>query len=119
MRMRRKKHLSERLAEVADILFAGEHEDRNFNTAILKKEYIDLKKWFGNDNPVYLEIGCGKGRFAAEYAKKHKDINLLAVEKDANVIVSACELCKREKIPNLRFMKCSVGYIPEFLLPVP
>ena len=63
MRMRRKKHLSERLAQVSDLLFASEHEDRNFNTAIREKEYLDLKKWFGNDNPVYLEIGCGKGKF--------------------------------------------------------
>ncbi|MBO4734363.1 MAG: tRNA (guanosine(46)-N7)-methyltransferase TrmB [Clostridia bacterium] len=117
MRMRRKKHLPERLEAVADILFIGEQEDRNFKTAIEKKDYIDIKKWFGNANPVYLEIGCGKGRFAAEYAKKHSDINLLAVEKDANVIVSACELAKRENLPNLRFIKCSAEYIERYLKP--
>lgn len=117
MRMRRKKHLSERLAQVSDLLFASEHEDRNFNTAIREKEYLDLKKWFGNDNPVYLEIGCGKGKFAAEYAKKHGDINFLAVEKDANVIVSACELCESEKIQNLKFIKCAAEYIEKYIRP--
>lgn len=117
MRMRRKKHLTERLEAVSDILFEGEHEDRNFNTAICKKEYIDLKKWFKNANPVYLEIGCGKGRFAVEYAKRHGDINLLAVEKDANVIVSACELCKRENVTNLKFLKCSAEYIEKYVKP--
>lgn len=117
MRMRRKKHLPERLDAVADILFIGEQEDRNFNTAIEKKEYIDIKKWFGNSNPVYLEIGCGKGRFAAEYAKRHPDINILAVEKDANVIVSACELCKSSNISNLRFIKCSAEYIERYIKP--
>lgn len=117
MRMRRKKHLPERLAQVSDVLFTGEHEDRNFNTAIREKEYLDLKKWFGNDNPVYLEIGCGKGKFAAEYTKKNSDINLLAVEKDANVIVSACELCKRENVSNLKFLKCSAEYIEKYIKP--
>ena len=117
MRMRRKKHLPERLDAVCDYLFIGEQEDRNFNTATQNKEYIDIKKWFGNPNPVYLEIGCGKGKFAAEYAKTHPDINLLAVEKDANVIVSACELCKTLNIVNLKFIKCSAEYIERYIKP--
>ena len=117
MRMRRKKHLTERLAEADSVLFISEHEDSNFKTAIMQKEYIDFEKWFGNSNPVYLEIGCGKGKFAAEYAKAHKDINLLAVEKDSNVIVSACELCIAENIPNLKFIKCSAEYIEKYVKP--
>ena len=117
MRMRKKRHLEDRLSEVSDILFISEHEDRNFNTAILKKEYIDIEKWFGNNNPVYLEIGCGKGKFAIEYAKRHKNINLIAVEMDANVIVSACELCKREDVPNVKFIKCAAEYIEKYIKP--
>lgn len=117
MRMRRKKHLEERLFGVSKILFVSDHENRNYNTAILEKEYIDLKKWFGSEAPVYLEIGCGKGRFAVEFARRHPDINLLAVEKDANVIVSACELCVSENIPNLRFIKCSAEYIEKYVKP--
>ena len=115
MRVRRKKHLPERLAAVSDVLLSGEQEDRNHKTAIAKKDYIDLKKLFGNSNPLYLEIGCGKGKFAVEYAKRHKGINLLAVEKEANVIVSACELCKREGIQNLKFLKCSAEYIERYI----
>ena len=117
MRMRRKKHLSERLGEVGDILYISDHEDRNFNTAVAVKEYIDLEKWFNNSNPVYLEIGCGKGKFAVEYAKKNPDVNLLAVEKDANVIVSACELCAAENLCNLRFIKSSAEYIEKYIKP--
>lgn len=115
MRMRHKKHLEERLLAVAPVLYVGEQQDRNFNTAIKNKEYINLKKWFGNDNPVYLEIGCGKGRFAAEYAKRHKDVNLLAVEKDANVIVNACETCISENLNNLKFIKCAAEYIERYI----
>ena len=117
MRMRRKKHLEERLVAVGDILFVSENADKNHKTAVLKKEYIDFKDWFGNDNPVYLEIGCGKGRFAAEYAKRHRNINLIAVEMDANVIVSACELCISENLTNVRFIKCAAEYIEKYLKP--
>ena len=94
MRMRKKKYLNERLTAVSDILFKIDTDDRNFNTAILEKDYIDLAARFGNDNPIYLEIGCGKGGFAAEFAKRNPDINLIALEKSANVIVGACEIAK-------------------------
>ena len=115
MRMRKKKYLEERLNAVSDILFRIDTDDRNFNTAILEKEYIDFARWFGNDNPIYLEIGCGKGGFAAEFAKRNPDINLIALEKSANVIVGACEIAKNENIPNLRFICGSAEYVEKYI----
>lgn len=117
MRMRKKKHLEERLSGVEEYLYISETEDRNFNTAINNKDYIDFEKWFSADRPLFLEIGCGKGKFAVAYAKSHPDINLLAVEKDSNVIVSACELAQREGIANLRFLKISAEYIERHIKP--
>lgn len=115
MRMRKKKYLEDRLSAVSDILFKIDTVDRNFNTAILQKEYIDFSKWFCNNNPIYLEIGCGKGKFAVEYAKAHPEINVLAVEKSANVIVGACEAAKQEKVENLRFICGSAEYLEKFI----
>ena len=111
MRMRKKKYLEERLSAVSDYLYISDSEDRNFNTAILNKQYIDFTQWFGSDKPLFLEIGCGKGKFALEYAKSHPDINLIAVEKNSNVIVEACESAKRENLKNLRFIKCGAEYL--------
>lgn len=115
MRMRKKKYLEDRLSAVSDILFKIDTLDRNFNTAVLEKEYIDFENWFGNSNPIHLEIGCGKGRFAVEYAKQHPEINVLAVEKSANVIVGACEIAKNENVNNLRFICGSAEYLPKFI----
>ncbi len=115
MRMRKKKHLDERLEDVKNILYISKCEDRNFNTAINVKDYLDIEKWFESANPLYLEIGCGKGKFAAEYAKSHPEINFLAVEKDPNVIVSACERAKAENIKNLRFLECPAEYLERHL----
>lgn len=115
MRMRKKKNLESRLAGVGDILFIADFADRNFNTAIQKKEYIDLQKWFGNDHPLFLEIGCGKGKFSLEFAQKNPDINLLAVEKSANVIAVGCEAARERGLDNLKFMKCSAEYLEKFL----
>jgi tRNA (guanine-N7-)-methyltransferase len=103
--MRRKKNLEERLAAVSDYLFISDFEDRNFNTAKDIKEYIDFDGWFKSKKPLYLEVGCGKGKFACEYAKNNPDINLIAVEKSGNVIVEACELAKEMGLTNLKFIK--------------
>ena len=117
MRMRKKKHLEERLSGVDGILLTLESEDKHFKTGTNKKEYIDFKEIFGNDNPVFLEIGCGKGRFAITYAKTHPDINLLAVEKESNVIVSACENAIAEGVKNVFFIKTSAEYLLKYIKP--
>ncbi len=115
MRMRKKKYLDERLSAVSDILYISDFEDRNFNTAVKKKEYLDLENWFKNNNSVFLEIGCGKGKFACEFAKKNPEVNLLAVEKSGNVIINACEIAKKENISNVRFIKCGAEYLEKYL----
>ena len=109
--MRKKKHLEERLEECSDYIFFMDREDRNFQTAIQNKEYINLQKIFGNSNPVHLEIGCGKGGFACEIAKQNPDINFLAVEKASNVIVKAAEDAKSMELKNLYFMRGGAEYL--------
>ncbi len=115
MRMRKKKYLEDRLKAVSDYLFVINTDDRNFNTSVLEKEYIDFREWFGNDNKVYLEIGCGKGKFATDFAMQNPDINVIAVEKSANVIVKACEIAKENGIKNLKFICGSAEYLPKFI----
>lgn len=118
MRMRKKKNLKERLQAVSEYLYISESVDRNFKTAINDKDYIDFDKWFEKSQPLFLEIGCGKGRFSCEYAKEHPEINLVAVEKESNVIVSACELAQKMELKNVRFIKCSAEYIERHIKPL-
>ena len=115
MRKRKKKYLEERLAAVSDILFISVIEDRNFKTAILEKEYLELDEWFGNANPLNLEVGCGKGRFACDFAEQNPNINLIAVEKSGNVITAACEEAKKRGLKNLKFIKCGAEYLEKYL----
>ncbi len=115
MRMRKKKHLPERLLSVGEMLYICNTEDKNFDTAVKEKEYIDLFSYFKNNNPIYLEIGCGKGRFSVEFAKRNPDINLVAVEKDSNVLITACEKAKNDDVKNLFFIKSGAEYLPKFL----
>ena len=114
MRMRKKKNLEKRMAECSNF-FEIYTEDRNFIEAIKDKEYLDFERIFGNDNPVILEIGCGKGQFACEYAKQHPEVNIIAVEKVSNVIVQACEKAQRENLKNVFFVKGNAEYLPKYI----
>ncbi len=114
MRMRRKKNLDARLSQCSNV-FEIWTEDRNFLEAVKEKEYLDFEKIFGNNNPVVLEVGCGKGQFACEYAKAHPDENVIAVEKYANVIVQACEKAEDMGLKNVYFIKGNAEYLPRYI----
>lgn len=75
---------------------------------------LDVKEIFGNENPVHLEVGCGKGGFAVQIAKQNPDINYIAVEMARNVIVSAMELAIKENLPNLKFLMGKAEYLEKF-----
>lgn len=119
MRMRRKKNLDERLAvcEASGKLKIIRCEERNFLESVKDKEYFNFCEMFGNSNPVYLEIGCGKGQFAIDHAKAHPDINILAIEKTSNVIVDAAEKAIAENLPNLMLLRCEAEYLTKFIPP--
>lgn len=59
---------------------------------------------FGNDNPIHIEIGCGKGRFICEMARRNPDINYVAIEVVRDVMVLAMEKAEPLKLNNLRFI---------------
>ncbi|MCC8105924.1 MAG: tRNA (guanosine(46)-N7)-methyltransferase TrmB [Clostridiales bacterium] len=54
---------------------------------------------FERAQPLYLEIGMGKGRFLTELAQLHPDRNYVGIEKYSSVLVRALE--KREQLPDL------------------
>lgn len=86
----------------------------NFNEANANKEYIDFVSIFGNENPVDLEIGCGMGDFAIEYALKNPNRNLVAVEIVRDILVVALEKTSDKSLENLRFLAIAAEYLPKF-----
>ena len=113
--MRRKSRLDERVSECGEHLLKTEGTDFYKKPEQGKYDIIDLKSVFGNDNPVMLEIGCGKGGFAFKIAEKYPEINFLAVEKISNVIIEACEKADKEKPKNLRFMNIAAENLLYYL----
>ncbi len=115
MRIRRKKHLQERLSKVTDVLIVPDRDIVNVKLAIQDKKYFDFNKIFGNDNPVELEVGCGKGGFIVEKAKLNPNINFIAVELLENIIVMACEFAQKQGLKNIKFVNSGAEYMPRYI----
>lgn len=78
------------------------------------KEYKG--KWqifFANDNPIYLEIGMGKGDFIIENAKKYPNINFIGIEKYDSVIVRALQKLENEDLINLKLIRIDAKFLDE------
>lgn len=113
MRMRKKKNLETRVEESGENLLFREP---SFFYKREDKEYaylLNLKEIFANDNPVVMEIGCGKGGLIKRLATAHPELNFIGVEKITNVIISAMENGKG--IKNLKFLNCDAQNLVFFL----
>ena len=93
MRVRKKKNCDIRL-EKSGSLWVREPE-------LLKSRWHEE---FGNNNPIHIEIGCGKGQFICEMAKKYPEINFVAIEVVKDVMVIAMEKAEPLGLTNLRFI---------------
>ncbi len=91
MRVHKKKHGDERLDACGNIVIKD-----------LRKEGNTSQLLFGNDKPLRMEIGCGKGDFIVGTAAKEPDVNFLAVEKVSDVLVTAAEKVKESGLTNVR-----------------
>lgn len=120
MRMRRKANLDARIAAAEETgkLLILNVSDRHFQRAVINKEYIDFEKAFGNVNrthPIVLEIGCGKGKFCTELAKREPEINIIAVEMSSNVIIDAAEKAIAMNLNNLILVRCDAEYLEKYI----
>ena len=75
-------------------------------------------KWrdlFGNNNPIYIEIGMGKGKFIIDNAIKNPNINYIGIEKFSSVLVRAIERkeANENDLSNLVFLRFDAEYIEE------
>ncbi len=84
------------------------------NEIIVKgKYYVDnpseykgkWNKYFNNDNPIYIEIGMGKGDFIINNAIRYPDINFIGIEKYDSVIVRAIQKSDELELDNLKIVR--------------
>lgn len=68
---------------------------------------------FGNDNPIRIEVGMGKGKFIYELAKQNPHVNYIGIEKYSSVLLRALQKMESEPLPNLCFIRMDAEGIAE------
>lgn len=71
------------------------------------------KRFFGNENPVRLEIGTGKGSFIMTLAQNHPEINYIGIEKYSSVLLRALEKQRLCQLPNVIFIRTEAENIED------
>ena len=72
--------------------------------AVIKKPEEQRGQWaqvFGNEKPIQIEIGMGKGQFILNMAKAHPEINFIGIERYSSVLLRALEKYDTEEFENL------------------
>jgi tRNA (guanine-N7-)-methyltransferase len=74
-------------------------------------------KWqdiFGNNNPIHIEIGMGKGQFIFEMAKRNPEVNFIGIERFDSVLLRAMEKLIDEPQSNVRLLKEDARFLGDF-----
>lgn len=101
----------------------GARETIDANPVAIKNEREYKGKWselFGNNNPLHIEIGMGKGQFLLTLAKQNPDINYIGVERYSSVLLRALEKYETEEfagLKNIRFICMDANDIAEVFAP--
>ena len=90
--------------------------------AVLQQHPFPLKgKWnsdfFHNDNPIVLELGCGKGEYAVGLAKKFPNRNFIGVDIKGARMWTGAKQSVEEGILNVAFLRTSIELIASFFAP--
>jgi len=84
---------------------AEEYVNNSSYTVNDYKDYLGKwKSYFKNENPIHLEIGCGKGDFLIGMAKQYKDINFIGIEKYPSVLIKTLQKLENENLENICFI---------------
>lgn len=102
MRMRKKKNLGQRMERCANVLVSEPQALRG-----------QWRAHFGRDLPLCVEIGCGKGRFIVETARREPDKLFLAIEREEGALIMALEKVAGAPLDNLLFLSCDAESLTE------
>ena len=91
MRMRSKRWTDQELANNPHVIKDAEEKKGHW------------AEYFGNDHPIYIEVGCGKGNFICKNAEKYPYINFIGIEKQHTIIGIAAR--KAGDLPNLALIE--------------
>ncbi len=89
--------------------------------AVKEKPFPMRGRWnaeyFGNDNPIVLELGCGKGEYAVGLGRRFPDKNYIGIDIKGARMWTGARIVEQEHITNVAFLRTSIELIEHFFTP--
>ena len=85
-----------------------------------EKDFIWYGKWsafFGNDNPIVLELGCGKGEYTVALARRQPNRNYIGIDIKGARMWRGAKTSNEEKMSNVAFLRTRIELINRFFAP--
>lgn len=77
----------------------------------------DWKTLFGNENPIRIEVGMGKGKFIMELAKQNPDVNYVGIERYSSVLLRGLQKRAEMELSNIYFMRIDALELADVFAP--
>ena len=106
MRMRKKKNLSPRMERCSDLLVQEPAERRG-----------NWRELMPGAAQLWLELGCGKGRFTCEMAAQYPEVLFIAVERVPDAMIIAVERAQQMGLGNVFFVDADAARLPDYFQP--
>ena len=75
------------------------------------------QEMFGNDHPIVLELGCGKGDYTIALALRHPEINYIGVDIKGARLWKGAKYATENELPNVAFLRTRIEFIDAFFGP--
>ena len=75
------------------------------------------REMFGNDHPIVLELGCGKGDYTIALALRHPEINYIGVDIKGARLWKGAKYATEQALPNVAFLRTRIEFIDAFFGP--
>ncbi len=72
------------------------------------------KDFFKNENPIVLELGCGKGEYTVGLAKRNPEKNFIGVDIKGARLWRGCKTSNEENMPNVGFIRTRIEHIASY-----
>ena len=87
--------------------------------SVLKEKGFDMRgcwheKFFGNDHPIVLELGCGKGEYTVGLAQQYPDKNFIGIDIKGARIWSGATTSAEQQLTNVAFLRTHIELIDNF-----
>lgn len=89
---------------------------------VLKEQGFPLRghwheEFFDNNNPIVLELGCGKGEYAVGLARRFPGKNFIGIDIKGARMYTGAKQAHTEGLPNVGFLRTNIELLPNFFAP--